>query len=125
MIGVIDLECSHPAAFSESDQQLLVSLADRAAVAIENAQLFDMVVNEQRKTKLVLQSIADGVYTVDRDLRITAFNPAAERITGWTEDHPGVWRVQCRSAVEPEQRADCIRRLATVPITTSVLRSWA
>lgn len=86
VIGVIDLECSRPDAFSESDQQLLVSLADRAAVAIENAQLFDMVVNEQRKTKLVLQSIADGVYTVDRDLRITAFNPAAERITGWTEE---------------------------------------
>jgi PAS domain S-box-containing protein len=32
-----------------------------------------------------LQSIADGVCTVDRDLRIRALNPAAERITGWTE----------------------------------------
>jgi PAS domain S-box-containing protein len=84
VLGVIDLESTRVDAFSENDQQLLMALADRTAVAIENAQLFDMVVNEQRKTKLVLQSIADGVYTVDRDLRITAFNPAAERITGWS-----------------------------------------
>lgn len=32
--------------------------------------------------KTVLQSIADGVYTVDSELIITMWNPAAERITG-------------------------------------------
>ena len=85
VLGVIDLESMDMGAFSESDQQLLIAVADWAAVAIENAQLFDMVVNEQRKTKLVLQSIADGVYTVDRELLINGFNPAAERITGWSE----------------------------------------
>ena len=30
----------------------------------------------------ILSSIADGVFSVDRDWRITSFNPAAERITG-------------------------------------------
>jgi PAS domain S-box-containing protein len=30
----------------------------------------------------ILSSIADGVFSVDRDWRITTFNPAAERITG-------------------------------------------
>jgi PAS domain S-box-containing protein len=44
-----------------------------------------MVINEQRRTKLVLKSIADGVCTVDLDLRIRALNPAAELITGWSE----------------------------------------
>jgi PAS domain S-box-containing protein len=85
VLGVIDLESAKPNAFSESAQQLLITLADRAAVAIENTHLFDMVIDEQSRTKLVLQSIADGVCTVDRDLRIRALNPAAERITGWTE----------------------------------------
>ena len=32
----------------------------------------------------VLDSIADGVFTVDRDFVITSFNQAAERITGFT-----------------------------------------
>ncbi len=30
----------------------------------------------------ILQSISDGVFTVDRDWRVTSFNKAAERITG-------------------------------------------
>ncbi|MCP4566877.1 MAG: PAS domain-containing protein [FCB group bacterium] len=33
-------------------------------------------------TKTILDSIADGVFTVDRDWRITSFNRAAEEITG-------------------------------------------
>ena len=31
---------------------------------------------------VILDSIADGVFTVDKDWRITTFNRAAERITG-------------------------------------------
>ena len=31
---------------------------------------------------VILDSIADGVFTVDRDWNITSFNRAAERITG-------------------------------------------
>jgi len=35
-------------------------------------------------TKIILDSIADGVFTVDKDWNITSFNRAAERITGIT-----------------------------------------
>lgn len=35
-------------------------------------------------TKIILNSIADGVFTVDKDWNITSFNRAAERITGIT-----------------------------------------
>ncbi len=34
------------------------------------------------RTRIILDSIADGVFTVDSDWRITSFNKAAERITG-------------------------------------------
>jgi len=34
-------------------------------------------------TKVILDSIADGVFTVDQDWNITSFNRAAERITGF------------------------------------------
>lgn len=84
--GVIDVESSKPNVFTENNQRFLSTLADHAAVAIENARLFDLVLDEQTRTKFILQSIADGVYTVDCDLRILTFNPAAERITGWRED---------------------------------------
>ncbi|MBN2489862.1 MAG: sigma 54-interacting transcriptional regulator [Planctomycetes bacterium] len=35
---------------------------------------------------IILDSVADGVFTVDRDLVITSFNRAAEEITGFTAD---------------------------------------
>jgi len=85
VIGIMDLESSMPNAFSEDNQRLLLALADQAAVAVENTRLFDIVVGEQRKNRFILNSIADGVYTVDCDLRILTFNPAAERIMGWRE----------------------------------------
>jgi PAS domain S-box-containing protein len=38
------------------------------------------------KNHIILDSIADGVFTVDRNWQITSFNRAAELITGWTAD---------------------------------------
>jgi len=35
---------------------------------------------------LALDSIAEGVFTVDEEMRITSFNDAARRMTGWTQD---------------------------------------
>ncbi len=40
--------------------------------------------NQSITTKIILDSIADGVFTVDKDWEITSFNRAAERITGIT-----------------------------------------
>ena len=39
-----------------------------------------------RKIELMLYSIDEGVFTVDRELRISTFNPAAEKILGWREE---------------------------------------
>jgi PAS domain S-box-containing protein len=41
---------------------------------------------DQAFFETILSSIADGVFTVDRDWRITSFNRAAERITGVTAE---------------------------------------
>ena len=34
----------------------------------------------------ILDSVADGIFTIDKRRRITSFNRAAERITGFTRD---------------------------------------
>lgn len=38
--------------------------------------------NEDRRQDIILDSINEGVFTVDRNWRVTSFNRAAERITG-------------------------------------------
>jgi len=68
--------------FSEQDRDLLVAFADQAAVAIQNAQLFESVVNARNLMANILASIASGVITTDIMDRITLFNRAAERILG-------------------------------------------
>jgi PAS domain S-box-containing protein len=40
----------------------------------------------QHVTDIILQSISDGVFTVDHEWRITSFNQAAEKITGIKRD---------------------------------------
>ncbi|HHS12755.1 MAG TPA: PAS domain-containing protein [bacterium] len=42
----------------------------------------DKRLEPEKLTEIILQSISDGVFTVDREWRITSFNRAAEEITG-------------------------------------------
>jgi len=41
-----------------------------------------MASQTENQTKIILDSIADGVFTVDSDLKVTSFNRSAEKITG-------------------------------------------
>ena len=41
---------------------------------------------QNNTTEVILDSIADGVFTVDSDWRITSFNKAAEKITGISKE---------------------------------------
>lgn len=73
--------------FTESDRDLLAAFANQAAVAIENARLFESVQRTLAEvTELknlmdnVFASIASGVITTDIQHKITLINQAAERI---------------------------------------------
>jgi PAS domain S-box-containing protein len=41
---------------------------------------------ESVRNKIILESIGDGVFTVDRNWTITSFSRAAEKITGWSRE---------------------------------------
>jgi len=49
-------------------------------------QNYSTMQDDSSWTNLILDSIADGVFTVDHQGRITSFNKAAERITGFSKD---------------------------------------
>ena len=55
---------------------------DNSFVTPEHGDNFVSDPQDNRFFKVILSSIADGVFTVSKDRRITSFNPAAERITG-------------------------------------------
>lgn len=87
-LGAIVLENATAGAFNGQDVQAVASLANHAAVALENARLFAQIRAEREKSQQIVQNIADGVLTLDGDRRVTALNPAAERLLG--QDAPDV-----------------------------------
>ncbi|UCC85812.1 MAG: GAF domain-containing protein [Anaerolineales bacterium] len=79
--------------FTEGDRRLLAAIADQAAVAIENARLFENVMrnlseitNMKNLMDNIFASIASGVITTDIRDNITLCNPAAESILGVRAD---------------------------------------
>lgn len=78
--------------FTEAERDLLNAFANQAAVAIENARLFESVRRTLAEvTELknlmdnVFASIASGVITADVEDKVTLMNAAAENILGMTE----------------------------------------
>ena len=68
--------------FGDADRDLLAAFADQAAVAIDNARLFQEVAEMKRLMDSVFASIASGVITIDAADRVALYNRAAERILG-------------------------------------------
>lgn len=66
--------------FSDRDRDLLTAFAGQAAVAIENARLFESVSSAKALMDNVFASITSGVITTDVQEQITLFNRAAERV---------------------------------------------
>jgi PAS domain S-box-containing protein len=79
----------HSGIFSETERDLLATFANHAAVALENARLFDSVRRTlEEVTELknlmdnVFASIASGVITADINHKISLSNRAAQAILG-------------------------------------------
>ena len=75
--------------FRDADRDLLAAFANQAAVAIDNARLFQQILDNLKEiTEMkdlmdnVFESIASGVITIDHSSEIELYNRAAERILG-------------------------------------------
>ena len=68
--------------FAERELALLSAFANQAAVAIDNAVLFERISSAQKLMDNIFASITSGVITTDTVDKITLYNRAAERILG-------------------------------------------
>jgi PAS domain S-box-containing protein len=73
-------------AFTADDRRLLQSFADQAAIAVQNARLYQNAVQERERLNAIIEGSADGVMIFDDRWRITHFNRAMELLTGWPRD---------------------------------------
>jgi two-component system NtrC family sensor kinase len=75
VLGVVNRETERP--FSERDIFLLSALADYAAIAIENARLFETVKAGRVRLEAVLRGAQEGIIVVDEESRFLLCNAAA------------------------------------------------
>lgn len=71
--------------FSENDQYLLSALADYAAIAIDNARLYQQVKRSEQSYRDLFANANDLIFTLDRDLKIQSINKVGPEITGYAE----------------------------------------
>ena len=100
-VQVVDMEAGR---FEETDLKLLETLAGSAAIAIENARLYEKGQKEiairkktekalresEKRYRTVLEANPDSVIVYDLEGRVTYLNPTFTRVFGWKlEDRLG------------------------------------
>jgi PAS domain S-box-containing protein len=108
-----------PGVFTPRAERICIGIASQAAVAIDNARLFQQlqktVVQNKRQlafTEAINVSLGEAVVSIDQNGIITFLNPVAERVLGWSageligkEIHSAIHYVRPNGAVYP--RHEC------------------
>ncbi|MDF1500416.1 MAG: response regulator [Anaerolineales bacterium] len=91
IIGVLGVDNRKAGRLLEQhDVAVMTALADYAAIAIDNAQLFQASEEERSKLETILAQTENGVIVVDEDNRVVMINSSAERIFGVRGDYEGL-----------------------------------
>ena len=85
-LGVLFVFRSHSASFSPDERQILKSFADYAAIAVNNAQLYEAAITERGRLDALLESSGDGIMVLRPDMSIERLNRALASLTGWTAE---------------------------------------
>src|SRR3546814_13507440 len=82
------------------DERILDALAERVSTTLHQLSLLTDVSTERRTLADLVGSSSDGIFSVGSDLRIRAWNPAMESITGVSaDDAVEIGRASCRERV--------------------------
>jgi len=71
--------------FSKNDLEFAVGLARQAAIAIENARLFNEVQRQKEYFEALFVSSPAAIVTIGMDRKIISWSPSAERLFGYTQ----------------------------------------
>jgi adenylate cyclase len=85
IVGVSQVLNKAGGPFTKDDESLLAALSAQAFIALDNARLFESVVQMKNYNESILSCMATGVMTLDRDGTVTSVNPAFRRILGLSD----------------------------------------
>ncbi|MBM75227.1 MAG: adenylate/guanylate cyclase domain-containing protein [Proteobacteria bacterium] len=85
-IGVIQVLNKESGTFDSTDEQRLRAFCSQAAVAIENAKLFDEVVTIKNYNEAMLESMSTGILSTNADKKIVKVNTSACKLLWYDSD---------------------------------------
>lgn len=80
LLGLILLTHEQESYFNNDHLLLLQAIASQAAIAIENAQLYSVVIQEQKKVAAILRHASEAMLLFDSQGKLTLLNPAGEQL---------------------------------------------
>ncbi|MEM7771853.1 MAG: GAF domain-containing protein [Cyanobacteria bacterium P01_A01_bin.37] len=100
LIGVTQLINKNKGHFTNSDEEFMRAFNTQAGIALENAQLFESVLQEKQYQKDILESLSDAVISTDMEGHIVTINDSALELLGCPFPEEGsrqqamLWRQQ-------------------------------
>ncbi|MCU0514175.1 MAG: ATP-binding protein [Anaerolineae bacterium] len=80
IIGILSVMSHRANRFDDDLVDVVKSIADTVGVAIDNARLYEMHVEQENRLNAILHSTADGILTTDQSGHISLINYAATRM---------------------------------------------
>jgi PAS domain S-box-containing protein len=109
-IGVISIQSiDDEEAFCENDMRLLNTIAANVSAAIRNAQLFEEVTHQKQYYEAVIENSPAAIVLLDLEAKVTGWNPAAERLFGYSEDEALGRNIDDLVAIRDELHAEAVR----------------
>ena len=85
IIGVMAVQSYHdPMCFDHTDMDVMVSVADQVAIAVERKQVEEALGKSETKYHLIAENTADQISILDMNLRFTYVSPSIMRFRGFT-----------------------------------------
>jgi PAS domain S-box-containing protein len=86
VLGVLSLQDPEPDHYTEDHVRLAGTIATNLGIALENARLYQEIQAAEERSRMILESVGEGIFGLDSTGRMTFVNPAALRMLGFSED---------------------------------------
>ena len=83
VIGTLAISYREPRIIVDDELDLLQGLADQAAIALTNSNLYELLGESEGRYRHLVQNSPDLVWSIDADARFTFVSDTCERLTGW------------------------------------------
>jgi PAS domain S-box-containing protein len=108
-IGVISVQSTEEEdRFTENDVRLLSTLAANVAIAISNARLFEEVSRQKKYYEMIIANSPAAIVVINNQFIVTSWNPAAERLFGYTVEEAVGQNVDSLVANLPEINPEAV-----------------